>query len=38
VYDLLEATHSGGFTVTSQEDYATAAAIVRLVSGKEGRQ
>ncbi|RUW24875.1 phosphonate ABC transporter substrate-binding protein [Mesorhizobium sp. M4B.F.Ca.ET.169.01.1.1] len=38
VYDLLETTHSGGFTVASQKDYAMAAAIVRMVSGKEGGQ
>jgi phosphonate transport system substrate-binding protein len=38
VYDLLEATHSGGFTVASQKDYAMATAIVRLVSGKSSPQ
>jgi len=38
VYDLLEATHPGGFALASQTDYAMASAIVRLVSGKDNRQ
>ncbi|WP_436170717.1 phosphate/phosphite/phosphonate ABC transporter substrate-binding protein [Mesorhizobium sp. LjNodule214] len=38
VYDLLEAAHSGGFAIASSKDYAMAAAIVKLVSGKSGQQ
>lgn len=35
IYDLLEAKHSGGFTVARPQDYAMAAAVVRLVSGSD---
>ncbi|RUU30335.1 MULTISPECIES: PhnD/SsuA/transferrin family substrate-binding protein [unclassified Mesorhizobium] len=38
VYDLLEWKHSGGFAVASPDDYAMAAAIVRLVSGNHRQQ
>ena len=38
VYDLLEATHSGGFTVAGPQDYAMATAIVKLASDKSGGQ
>lgn len=35
IYELLEAKHSGGFTVARPQDYAMAAAVVRLVSGSD---
>ncbi|PDQ20431.1 phosphonate ABC transporter substrate-binding protein [Mesorhizobium sanjuanii] len=35
IYELLEAKHSGGFTVARPRDYAMAAAVVRLVSGSD---
>lgn len=35
IYDLLEAKHSGGFTVARPQDYSMAAAVVRLVSGSD---
>ena len=38
VYDLLESKHSGGFLTVARKDYATAEAIVRLVSADGGRQ
>ncbi|WP_027061007.1 phosphate/phosphite/phosphonate ABC transporter substrate-binding protein [Mesorhizobium loti] len=38
VYDLLESKHSGGFATVAPKDYATAEAIVRLVSANSGQQ
>ncbi|CCV15586.1 PhnD/SsuA/transferrin family substrate-binding protein [Mesorhizobium sp. STM 4661] len=38
IYDLLEAKHSGGFTVVDPQDYAMAAAVVRWVSGSDHQQ
>ena len=38
VYDLLESKHSGGFLTVAPQDYATAEAIVRLVSTAGGQQ
>jgi phosphonate transport system substrate-binding protein len=38
VYDLLESKHAGGFLTVAPKDYATAEAIVRLVSADSGRQ
>ncbi|MCV3205835.1 PhnD/SsuA/transferrin family substrate-binding protein [Mesorhizobium sp. YC-39] len=35
IYDLLEAKHSGGFTIARPQDYSMAAAVVRLVSGSD---
>ena len=38
VYDLLESKHSGGFLTVAPRDYATAQAIVRLLSADSGHQ
>ncbi|TPK97774.1 phosphate/phosphite/phosphonate ABC transporter substrate-binding protein [Mesorhizobium sp. B2-4-12] len=38
VYDLLETKHSGGFLTVAPKDYATAEAIVRMVSPDGGQR
>jgi hypothetical protein len=38
VYDLLETQHGGGFLPVSQEDYATALAIVDQAAGADRPQ